>query len=257
MLQEIYAHKRQEVDLARGRISFDAIRERAAAAPLARGFCDSLENSSRPALIAEVKKASPSKGVIRAEFDPVAIAQSYEGTGATCLSVLTDERYFQGSSENLVKCREATALPVLRKDFIFDPYQVYESRAMGADAILLIVAMLADGKMRELQALSGELGMDTLVEVHDVSEVERALAIEAKIIGVNNRDLSTFKKSLTTSERLLPMIGGRAITVSESAIETSADVGRVAAAGADAVLIGTTFCAAPDVEAKVREVMGW
>lgn len=233
------------------------MKARAASGPPPRGFRAALEGASNPALIAEVKKASPSKGVIREDFDPVAIAHAYESAGATCLSVLTDVRYFQGSPDSLIKCRETTSLPVLRKDFIFDPYQVYESRAMGADAILLIVAMLDDENLRILYSLSAELEMDVLVEVHDEAEIERALAVGAKIIGINNRDLITFETSLQTSERLLPMLSGRALAVSESAIEVREDVRRVAKAGANAVLIGTTFCASPDVEAKVREVMAW
>jgi indole-3-glycerol phosphate synthase len=203
-----------------------------------------------------VKKASPSKGVIRADFDPEAIAAAYARAGAAALSVLTDVPHFQGSPAYLKIAREASGLPVLRKDFLYDPYQVLEARAWGADAVLLIVAALEDAQLRDLQAFAHELGMDALVEVHTAEETERALAAGCPLIGVNNRDLGDFRTSLEISDRLLPRIAPHALAVSESALETRADLDRVRAAGARAVLIGTTFCAAPDIEGKVREVMG-
>lgn len=207
------------------------------------------------ALIAEVKKASPSRGLIRPDFDAAEVAAAYARAGAQALSVLTDETYFQGSAENLVRAREAGGLPCLRKDFINDPYQIYEARAWGADAILLIVAGLDDASLADLHRLAVELGMDVLVEVHTDEETDRALALGAPLIGVNNRDLTDFRTTLGTSDRLLPRISPHAFAVSESALESRADLDRVHAAGAGAVLIGTAFCAAPDIEAKVREVM--
>jgi indole-3-glycerol phosphate synthase len=232
------------------------VRAREAASP--RGFRAALADA-RPslALIAEVKRASPSKGVIRPDFDPVTIAQAYEAAGAHALSVLTDERYFGGSLENLRRAREATRLPCLRKDFLLDPYQLYEARAWGADAVLLIVAGLEREQLAELHALALELGMDVLVEVHTLEEAETALGLGAELVGVNNRNLTDFRTDLSISEQILPLLAGRALAVSESALETCADLERVRAAGARAVLIGTAFMAAPDVGGKVREVMGW
>ena len=257
MLAEIFAQKREEVEAAKAIVPQDELVDRARAAGFPRGFRRALAKAKRPALIAEVKKASPSQGLIRPDFDPITIAQSYERAGATCLSVLTDEKFFQGSPENFVRVREATALPILRKDFLFDPYQVFESRAMGADAILLIAAMLNRSVLANLRDAANELGMDVLVEVHNEGELEIAHAIGFDLIGINNRNLSTFTTSIGISERLIPFISGTALVVSESAMQSHEDVGRVTLAGADAVLIGTTFCAAPDIEAKVKEVMGW
>jgi indole-3-glycerol phosphate synthase len=208
------------------------------------------------ALIAEVKRASPSMGMIRLDFDPAEIARNYAAAGADAISVLTDEKYFQGSSANLEKVWGAVSLPCLRKDFIEDPYQVFESRAWGADAILLILASLEDAVAQDLMALSTGLGMDTLVEVHDRVEAERALKLGADLIGVNNRSLQTFETDLSVGEDILPRLGG-AFKVAESALGTYADLERMKRAGADGVLIGTAFCSSPSVEAKVREVMGW
>lgn len=256
-LQRIFETKKEEVERAKSQLPLEEIKARAADAPPLRGFKSALERAApKMALIAEVKKASPSKGLIRQDFDPATIAQTYETSGAHALSVLTDEKYFQGSPENLRKARYATQLPVLRKDFIYDPYQVYEGRAWGADAILLIVASLHDDQIRELRDLATDLGMDTLVEVHTEEEADTALTLGCELIGVNNRDLATFQTSLQVSERILPKIAPHAFAVSESALETKEDIVRVQAAGARAVLIGTTFCAAPDIGAKVREVMG-
>lgn len=211
-------------------------------------------------------------GVIREEFDPVGIAESYRDGGADCLSVLTDERYFQGSRANLEGARAASGLPCLRKDFIFDEYQVYESRAWGADCILLILAAFTVGttsanaerglfafeRARELATLARQLGMGVLVEVHSQWEATSAPMLGSDLVGVNNRNLADMSVSIATSEDLLPQLSTHGLTlVSESALETRADVDRVQAAGARAVLIGTTFCAAPDIAAKVREVMGW
>jgi indole-3-glycerol phosphate synthase len=257
MLTRIYEQKRLEVEHSKGLVSEGTLREMAREVEPPRGFRRALESTPGLALIAEVKKASPSRGVIREDFDPQEIAKAYERAGAHCLSVLTDMPYFQGSPANLAICRSATKLPCLRKDFIFDGYQVAESRAWGADAILLIVAMLEDAAIRELHAQAVHLGMDVLVEVHTVPEAERALALGADLIGVNNRDLADFGTSLGPSETILPLLSGRCVPVSESALESRADLDAVESSGAKAVLIGTTFCSAPDIEAKVKEVMGW
>ena len=257
-LARIFETKREEVAAAREQFPISILEAGAAAAGSPRGFKAALEAAApKMGLIAEVKKASPSQGLIRAEFDPVAVAQSYERAGAHCLSVLTDEKHFQGSAQDLKLARAATSLPVLRKDFIFDPYQVYEARSWGADAILLIVAALEPETVSELQRLSRRLGMDALVEVHSEDEAQIALELGCNLIGVNNRDLSTFKTDLATSDRILPMLKGEAFAISESALESKKDIDRVGKAGARAVLIGTSFCAAPDIEGKVREVMGW
>lgn len=258
MLDRIFERKRDEVAAAQARIPLGTIRTEAAAADPVRGFRAALERAEQPlALIAEVKRASPSRGVIRPSFDPVQVAEAYERAGAHCLSVLTDVEYFQGSATNLREARRATRLPCLRKDFLYDPYQIYEARAWGADAILLIVASLSMGQLKELQSLGRELAMDVLVEVHSRQEAEAAIEMGADLIGVNNRNLADFSTSLETSEQILPLLKPHALTVSESALTSKADLDRVGAAGARAVLIGTTFCEVPDIEAKVHEVMGW
>ncbi|PKH45569.1 indole-3-glycerol-phosphate synthase [Dehalococcoides mccartyi] len=209
-------------------------------------------------LIAEVKKASPSKGIIRSDFDPVDIAGIYARNGASAISVLTEEHHFMGSLDNLKKIREsgvASKLPLLRKDFIHDPYQVYESRLYGADAILLIVAMLSPERLQELLSLSHKLGMKCLVEVHTRSELEIALESNARIIGLNNRDLHTFKIDLTVTERLRPLIPPECIVVSESGIQTRADISRLEELGVDAVLVGEALTASVDIAAKMRELL--
>jgi indole-3-glycerol phosphate synthase len=208
-------------------------------------------------LIAEVKKASPSRGVIQPDFEPVALAEAFVRAGADCLSVLTDEPYFQGSAENLIRSREAVSVPVLRKDFTTDAYHVWEARAMGADAVLLIVSGLDPGHLTDLRGLAEELGMDALVEAHTLEEAETAIASGASLVGVNNRDLSTFRTDLDASFAVIPKIAGRALVVSESAIDSQAALARVQEAGARAALIGTEFCRADDPERRVREVMGW
>ncbi len=257
-LAEIFERKALEVEAAKAAIPLADIKKLAAVGPPVRGFRQTLENSSKPlALIAEIKKASPSKGLIREDFDPAAIAAIYRNAGADCLSVLTDRHFFKGAPENLSLARAASGLPCLRKDFIYDPYQVYEARAWGADCILLIVAGLEPQQIVDLQALAIELGMDVLVEVHSRPEAETALAFAADFIGVNNRNLATFTTSLDISEELIPELAPHALVVSESALETHDDLERVRTAGARAVLIGTAFCAAPDIGAKVREVMAW
>ncbi len=258
VLTKIFEAKAHEVAAAKQVLSLKEIEELARNADAPRGFKNALANASGLALIAEVKKASPSQGLIRPDFDPAQIAISYQTSGASALSVLTDEKFFQGSEENLRKARNATSLPCLRKDFINDPYQVYQARAWGADAVLLIVAALDRHQIKDLQDLIVELGMDALVEVHTDEEADVALELGCSLIGVNNRNLATFQTTLETSRLILPKIkASGALAVSESALESRADLDLVEAAGAKAVLIGTAFCAAPDIEEKVREVMGW
>ncbi len=252
ILDRIVASKKSEVEARRRDLTAEL-----RAAPPTRGFAAAIRSALlRPALIAEVKKASPSEGVIREGFDPAEIARVYEAAGAVCLSVLTDEEFFQGSTQNLVLSRAAVGLPVLRKDFMVDLWQIEESRAMGADAVLLIAAILSTDELRSFRELAESVGMDALVEVHDQVELESALASGARMVGVNNRNLATFLTDLATTEHLFPRIPSDLIRVSESGIGTHADVKRVVGAGADAVLVGTRFCREPDIASAVREVMG-
>lgn len=257
VLDKIYARKREEVETASKQLPLDELKKQVEDAPSTRGFLKALIGAPGLALIAEVKKASPSKGLIRPNFDPAEVARTYEAAGAHCLSVLTDKDYFQGSPENLRIAKSVTSLPCLRKDFLYDEYQVYEARAWGADAILLIVAMLEPDRLKELHHQAVELGMDVLVEVHSEEELMVALAVGAKLIGVNNRNLKTFETSLETSKRLIPMIPPYAVAISESALHTPEDVVKVKEFGAKGVLIGTSFCSSPDIAAKVKEVMSW
>jgi indole-3-glycerol phosphate synthase len=258
VLTRIFERKAEEVAFAKANRSLADLRAAAGDAEPPRGFRAALAKASGLALVAEVKKASPSKGVIRPDFNPVEIAKAYEKAGVHALSVLTDEHYFQGSPENLMLAKQHTSLPCLRKDFVNDPYQVYQARAWGADAVLLIVAALSASKISDLKELIEELGMDALVEVHSVAETEVAVGLKCPLIGVNNRNLADFATSLTVSTQLMPLVAASgALGVSESALETREDLDTVQTAGAKAVLIGTTFCAAPDIESKVREVMHW
>lgn len=211
---------------------------------------------SKISLISEIKKASPSKGLIREDFDPVGIAKTYEAAGASAISVLTDEKYFQGRLEYLTAVHNVVSLPILRKDFIIDPYQVYESRAAKADAILLIVAALSMGQLRELMLLATELGMASLVEVHTAKELDVALEIGAKIVGINNRNLRTFETKLETTLALASKVPGDRILVSESGIFTRSDVERLMAAGVDAILVGESLMRERDPGVKVRELLG-
>lgn len=262
ILMEILAHKREEVAAAKLRVSPAQIAKQAArkvgreAGP--RRFRRWLEISdNQPSLIAEVKAASPSQGAIRPGLDPVAVARAYERAGAECLSVLTDAKYFGGSPENLIQIRSGTDLPILRKDFVFDEYQLDEALAWGADAVLLIVAMLPPEEIARLHRAAQEREMDALVEVHSVEEARMAEEIGAELIGINNRDLSTFETDLGTTRRVIESLGTTgALIVSESALATPEDLSEVADAGARAVLIGTAFCAEPDVESAVRRIMG-
>lgn len=257
ILQRIVAVKREEVAQARSRCGLAELQVLAAAASPTRGFAAALRarlQAGNPAVIAEVKKASPSKGVLREHFVPADIARSYESGGAACLSVLTDERFFQGCAAYLQQAREACGLPVLRKDFLIDPYQVVEARAMGADCVLLIAACLDDGLMSELEACALEQGLDVLVEVHDGEELERALRLRTPLIGVNNRNLKTFEVSLDTTIGLLPRIPGDRLLVTESGILARADVQRMRSAGVQAFLVGEAFMRAPDPGKALRNL---
>jgi indole-3-glycerol phosphate synthase len=257
ILQRIVAVKRDEVAQARRRCGLAELQARAAAASPARGFAAALRarvEAGSPAVIAEVKKASPSKGVLREHFVPADIARSYESGGAACLSVLTDERFFQGCAAYLQQARESCSLPVLRKDFLIDPYQVVEARAMGADCVLLIAACLDDGLMSELEACATEQGLDVLVEVHDGDELERALRLKTPLIGVNNRNLRTFDVSLDTTIGLLPRVPGDRLLVTESGILARADVQRMRSAGVHAFLVGEAFMRAPDPGQALRDL---
>jgi len=210
----------------------------------------------RRAIIAEVKKASPSKGIMRADFDPLRVAKSYAANGAVAISVLTEERYFQGNLEHLAAIRTAVSVPLLRKDFLFDPYQLHEARAFGADAVLLITAILDDVLLRDLLQLAGELQLSALVEVHEGAELKRALESGARLLGINNRDLRTFRTSLATTEELAPRVPADALVVTESGVETSADIERLERAGVRAFLIGETLMRAADPGAKLAELLG-
>jgi len=257
ILNTILARKAEEIE-QRSRVrSLADVRARAAQQPPTRGFVDAMArklSAGQAAVIAEVKKASPSKGLIRADFQPAEIARSYEAGGAACLSVLTDVDFFQGSNLYLGEARGACALPVLRKDFTIDPYQVYEARMIGADCILLIVAALEDGPLVEMAGLAMELGMDVLVEVHDIDELERALQTDCALIGVNNRNLRTFEVSLDTTLALKDAVPRDRTLVTESGIATREDVTRLRAAGIDAFLIGESFMRERDPGAALQRM---
>ena len=249
ILQRIVAVKQEEVQQARRVRSLADLHSEVAQAPPVRGFAAALQArvaAGQPAVIAEVKKASPSKGVLREHFVPADIARSYEAGGAACLSVLTDVQFFQGSTAYLQQARAACSLPVLRKDFIIDPYQVVEARAMGADCILLIAACLDDTQMAELEDCALELGLDVLVEVHDAAELERALRLKTPLVGVNNRNLRTFEVSLDTTLGLRDRIPAGRLLVTESGILGRQDVRRMRAAGVHAFLVGEAFMRAPE-----------
>jgi indole-3-glycerol phosphate synthase len=257
ILQRIVAVKREEIAATRARRSLPGWRALAEARGGLRGFEAALRSrlaAGAAAVIAEVKKASPSKGVLRADFEPAAIARSYEAGGAACLSVLTDERFFQGSSACLEQARAACTLPVLRKDFIVDEVQVHEARAMGADCVLLIAACLDDAELADLEACARGHGMDVLVEVHDAAELERALALRTRLVGVNNRNLRSFEVSLDTTLDLLPRVPGDRLLVTESGILARADVQRMRAAGVHAFLVGEAFMRAPEPGAALAEL---
>ncbi|MFU8831219.1 MAG: indole-3-glycerol phosphate synthase TrpC, partial [Wenzhouxiangella sp.] len=258
ILKKILAVKAEEVAAGKAERSLAEIKTRAADQPACRDFAGRLRQraaTSADAVIAEIKRASPSAGVIRADFDPADIARSYQRGGATCLSVLTDQPFFQGHSDYLVQARAACDLPVLRKDFIIDAWQVWETRALGADALLLIVAALDDARLADLAALGNELGLAVLVEVHDEAELTRALAVPGELIGINNRDLRTFETSLATTERLMPLLGDDCLAVAESGLATSADLARLSACGVNAFLVGETLMRQADVTAATRALL--
>jgi indole-3-glycerol phosphate synthase len=259
ILQRILATKHDEVRLARERAPLAQLQAKAGQAGAPRDFTSALQaaiEAGRSAVIAEVKKASPSRGVLRADFDPAAIGASYARHGAACLSVLTDVQYFQGAPEFLQQARAASGLPVLRKDFIIDDYQVVEARSWGADAILLIVAALDRPRLHALEAAAHELGMAVLVEVHDAAELDLALELKTPLIGINNRNLRTFETRLEVSLDLLPRIGPDRIVVTESGILSSADVARMRAAGVNAFLVGEAFMRADDPGAELARLFG-
>ena len=264
ILHRILETKRKEVETRRRELDIEELKQRAADAPRSRNFFRAL--TKRPTrllnLIAEIKKASPSAGVIREDFDPVAIARRYEAAGVDAISVLTDEHYFQGSLEYLTAVRQAVNLPVLRKDFIIDPYQIYEARAAGADAILLIAAAMAPGTLMDMMILAAELRMTSLVEVHDAGELLQIRSLigfpheSYSLLGINNRDLTTFEVDVNTTIRLAGLVGADTPLVSESGIKTRRDVDRLADAGVRAVLVGETFMRCDDIAAGVDDLLG-
>jgi len=259
ILSQIAVYKRQEVAARRARVSPSALAEAMAKVSAPRGFERALCTAYAPGrlpLIAEIKKASPSKGLIREDFDPPALALAYAAGGAVCLSILTDGPSFQGSESYLTTAREAVSLPCLRKDFLVDPWQAAESRALGADAILVILAMVDDAIAAELLAEAVRLGMDALVETHDEAEFDRARALGARLIGINNRDLRTFVTDLGVTEKLMARASGEALIVTESGIFTPADVRRLSAAGAQAMLVGESLMRQRDVATATRELLG-
>ncbi|MBX3026063.1 indole-3-glycerol phosphate synthase TrpC [bacterium] len=254
ILDDIIAARRGDIAAAKRARPLSALREQPGWAQPRRGFAAALR-ARRPAVIAEVKKASPSKGVIRADFDPVAIAGRYAACGAAAISVLTEERYFQGAPAHLEAIRAAVEVPLLRKDFIVDGYQVAEARAWGADAVLLIVAALDDGALRDLHAEAVGLGLDVLVEAHTAAEVDRAAAAGATLIGINNRDLRTFVTTLETAERLFPRLPAGVLAVAESGIETAADIARLRRAGYHVFLVGESLMRRADPGAALQALL--
>jgi len=254
ILDDIIDWKRQEIAHAMALEPLERVAAAIADAPPARSLVAALRHLG-VSLIAEIKRASPSRGVLRPRLDPVALGQVYEAHGARAISVLTDQRFFQGDLRDLTRVRQATNLPVLRKDFVVDSYQLYEARAAGADAVLLIVAALGDHDLSSLHSLTRELGMDALVEVHNADELKRALRVEPRLIGVNNRDLHTFEVRLETTARLRPLVPADIVFVAESGVRSGADVRHMADLGVDAVLVGEAIMLSADVGREVQELV--
>lgn len=258
VLAKIMATKHDEVAQGKQQHSVADLQQLINQQPACRGFFQTISRrvaANQSAVIAEVKKASPSKGIIRADFDPVAIAESYVAGGATCLSVLTDENYFKGSDHYLKQVKQAVDLPVLRKDFMVDEWQIYQSRALGADCVLLIVACLTDQQLQDYHQLASSLGMDVLMEVHDEQEMQRALTTPAKLIGINNRNLKTFETSLETSQRLCGMVDDGRLVVSESGIHVSADIDYLIGQNIRTFLIGESFMRHDDPGLQLQQLM--
>jgi indole-3-glycerol phosphate synthase len=257
ILARILAAKRKEIEEARRQVPDSTVERLAADAHPARGFHAALKravDSGRPAVIAEIKRASPSRGLIRADFDPARIAASYQENGATCLSVLTDREFFGGSADDLRSARAACALPVLRKDFIIDPYQVHESRSWGADCILLIIDAAPDEELESLARLARKLGLDVLVECHDEGQLERALAVDTPLIGINNRNLQTFETRLETTLDLASRIPSDRLLIAESGISKPEDIERLRSAGVSAYLVGSAFMAAEEPGRELKSL---